>query len=118
MTLEQFFAEKSGEQARLLSTLHEWLSTFSLRCKMRYNIPFYDQHSWICYLSPKGEAAVELCFIHGLKLTNTDGLLVAGGRKMISGVLLHDVKAIPWVALEEVLLEAIWLDEQLVKEKK
>jgi hypothetical protein len=75
--------------------------------KLRYKIPFYDYQSWFCYSNPiKGEG-VELVFLQGQSMTNEHGLLLAKGRKMVSGISLYKDSIISDELLQEMIFEAI-----------
>jgi hypothetical protein len=115
-SVEGFIEEKTGVQQQLLQVLHDFLLSYpEVEAKIRFKIPFYYRHSWVCYINPVGSEQVELAFIHGKELSNEQGLLVDRGRKMVSGVLFAQPSEIPWSTLEEVLMEAFFLDEEKKK---
>lgn len=97
----------------ILIHLHTMIMDFhpGIHCKIRYKIPFYDVHSWICYLNPLKKGGVELCFIHGQQLKDPYGRLDTKGRKMISGVTIN--------VLDNQLLESIiyYLNEAVTWDK-
>ena len=111
-TVEDFIYTHEGHRRRVLQYLHQWFTEqLGLTDKIRYNIPFYYGHSWICYLNPVGEDRVELAFLRGNELSNAAGLLLSKGRKQVAGVEFASVQDIPKEALDDILQEAILLDE-------
>lgn len=110
--MEEFLDRLDERQTTLFHALdHFFQKEFGLGRKMRYRIPFYDQKSWVCYLNPVKESGVELVYLKGRELSNAQGLLDGRNRKMVAGVLLYELEAIPWTALEEITYEALMLDE-------
>ena len=113
MQAEDFIAQQTGEQLAILSYLHHKLTTeFGLESRMRYGIPFYDRNKWICYLNPIKNSGIELAFVHGHILSNTQGILLGKGRKQVAGIDIYALSEIPVDALDEVLHEAILVDER------
>ncbi len=86
-----------------------------MNSKIRYNIPFYDIHSWICYTNPLKKEGVELCFIHGQQLSDPYGLLDEKDRKMISGITITTLDDAILEAVLFYLTEAIEVDSALKK---
>ena len=109
-----FIYQKEGEQQAILLTLHELITSLpEISSRLRYKIPFYDRHSWICYLNPVGKQGVELSFTRGNQLSNVQGLLRAKGRKQVRGILYEHRSDIDQDLLLEVLQEALLLDEEM-----
>lgn len=79
--------------------------------KIRYRVPFYYRKSWFCYLNPIKNHGVEMAFIRGNELSNTQGILQAKNRKQVHGIEMFDTKSLPLKALQEVIQEALLLDE-------
>ncbi len=108
------FSFPKGPQSVMLF-LHELLLEHpEMTTKIRYKIPFYYRKSWICYLNPSKadqKGRVELVFLRGNELSNAQGLLEAKGRKQVMGISFESVDEIPLESLNEVLQEAILLDE-------
>lgn len=103
--------EDDGQKA-ILSHLHELLMNHpSMVTKIRYNIPFYYQKSWICYLNPLKNGAVELVFLRANELSNEQGALQFNGRKQVAGLSYYSPQDIDENLLLEILGEAILLDE-------
>jgi hypothetical protein len=86
---------------------------YGLTPKKRYHLPFYDHIKWICYINPLNSGGVEICFTRGCDLSDKQGLLQARGRKQISGIVLKDLHSIPFDSIQEIIQEAIQLDERM-----
>jgi hypothetical protein len=110
--IQQYIVDLENKaQSNIITELHAFLSTYpSLKAKMRYKIPFYDQRKWICYLNPVKPNAVELVFLKGPALSNKQGLLESRNRKMVMGILIHHSSSIPFEAIDEIIQEALALD--------
>ena len=109
---DDFILDLEGEQQRIFQRLHQLLANdLDLECKIRYRIPFYYSRSWICYLSPKKDGGVELAFLRGNELSNSQGILDSKDRKQVSGIEYQSVKDIDFDLLLEVIQEALMLDE-------
>ena len=112
--VESFIYTFEGQQRTLMLYLHNLLfSGFNLVAKMRYGIPFYYRKSWICYLNPTKKGIVELAFPRGNELSNEQGLLSDKGRKQVFSVAFDNVAAIPNEVINEIIQEAILLDEAI-----
>ncbi len=81
--------------------------------KIRYRVPFYFRKSWVCYLNPIKNHGIEIAFIRGNELSNEQGILQAKNRKQVHGVEVFDYNALPLKALQEVIQEALLLDETI-----
>ena len=118
-SVQDFIYEPDQPCQEVLSLLHEMLTgNYGLRPVLRYGIPFYDQHSWICYLNPVRKKGIEIAFIRGNELSNSQGLLDFRGRKQVAGMIFNKTSSIPEQALDEIILEALWIDEQQKKRNK
>lgn len=119
-----FINQYEGEQQAILKYFHHYLyKQTGLILKIRYKIPFYFNRSWICYLNPIRKTAttldgIELAFTRGNELSNTQDLLQSNGRKQIKGITFNKIKEIPTKAIEEIIQEAILLDEQIPYKSK
>lgn len=111
--MEDFIFELEGTQREIVESLHGFLSNFpEISPKIKYHIPFYYRKSWICYLNPvKKDTGVELAFTRGNELSNEQGLLASKDRKQILGVTFFSVQEIPFDTLQEIMMEAILLDD-------
>lgn len=85
--------------------------------KFSYKVPFYYQHAWLCYLNADKDG-LYLSFCRGQALSNTQGLLSAQGRKLVSLIHFKSPQDIPKETLREILQEALLLDELKWEEKK
>lgn len=111
--VENFIYKHEGDQREILLYLHHLFIDFDLSTKIRYKIPFYYGKTWICYLNPIKKGGIELVFIRGNELSNSQGLLDNKGRKQVAGLEIFNVKDIPQETLREVIHEAILLDEMV-----
>jgi len=113
--LHQFLAGISLEQQQIVRSLHQWLCNFpGVYCQIRYKIPFYYRHTWVCYLNPiVKQNAIELVFIRANELSNEQGWLDFKGRKQAAGVIITSLTDFPYDTLQEVFQEALLLDEQV-----
>jgi len=112
MTFDYFLDTINANQKEIIEFMHNiFLSYPEVGHKMRYRIPFYDHKTWVCYLNPVKPDKVELCFLKGKELSNAQGLLDDRGRKMISGIILSDLKSIPIEEIHVLFAEAIMLGE-------
>ena len=117
--VEDFIYQYEGNQREILIYFHNLLSAeLGLSDRIRYKIPFYFKNSWICYLNPFKNGAVELAFTRGNELSNVQGLLEARNRKQISGIAFEKVADIPFKAIREIIQEAILLDETIPYKSK
>lgn len=112
LTIEDFTYKLEGEQRKIIHFLHQWFENeFTLLCKIRYKIPFYYRKSWICYLNPVKGGKIELAFIRGNELSNEQRLLDFKDRVQVAGVEFGSVAEIKPEILQEIIHEAILLDE-------
>ena len=110
--VEEFILQYEGEQREVMLFLHSLLEQeLNLISKLQYKIPFYYRKSWICYMNPLKNGAVEFAFTRGNELSNSQGLLIDKGRKQVSSIEFKKVADIPDESLNEVIHEAILLDE-------
>jgi hypothetical protein len=109
-----FIYSTEGTQREILLRLHELMTTeLDLTDKIRFKIPFYYRKSWICYLNPIKGNGIELAFLRGSELSNSQGLLEARGRKQVSGIALFSASDMPMREITEIIHEAILLDDAL-----
>jgi len=118
-TVEDFINQYEGEQQALLKYFHDYLyNRTGLIPKIKYKIPFYYNKSWICYLNPIRKTktqseGIELAFTRGNELSNNQDILQSKGRKQVMSVTFNHIKEIPFKVIEEIIQEAILLDEQI-----
>lgn len=102
-----------GEQRRIPLALHDLISAFpQMTDKIWYKIPFYGRKSWVCYLNPLKDKGVDLGFVHANHLSNVQGLLGFKGRSQVACVSCFAVSDIREEPLQEVLQEALLIDEE------
>ena len=112
LSIEDYIYRHEDQQREILQQLHYLLAEeLSLEAKIKYNIPFYYNRSWICYLNANKGGGVELAFTRGNELSNEQGLLDDKGRKQVKSILITKPEQINDPVLHEVLQEAILLDE-------
>lgn len=112
LDVEDFILQFSGNQRAILEYFHQlFTNELQLSDKIRYKIPFYYGKSWICYLNPRKGEKIELVFLRGNELSNVQGLLSNKGRKMVSGIEFTSITEIPTNTINEIIQEAIYLDE-------
>lgn len=117
MTVENFILGLDGQQKAIVSFWHQRLTNHhDLVPKIRFNIPMYYRKSWVCYLNPIKNNGIELAFLKGHQLSNDQGLLRSKDRKMVFGIDLFDVSTIPERTIDEIIQEALLL-EQMIKPK-
>lgn len=111
MTVEDFMLGLDGQQKAIVSFLHHRLiNDHNLIPKIRYNIPMYYRKSWVCYLNPIKNDGIELVFLKGNELSNSQGLLQNKGRKVVAGIDMYDVQIISERAIDEIVQEALILE--------
>lgn len=119
MRIEDFIQQQSEKQQEIIDFLHQLLhQEWALETKMRYKLPFYFKHSWICYLNPLKNGGIEWAFLRGNELSNAQGLLDAKGRKQVMGIDIMDLSELPLQTSLEILQEAVLLDESIPYESK
>lgn len=112
--VENFIIQFEGEQREIMFLIHRLLTTeLNLISKIRFKIPFYYNKSWICYLNPIKKGGVEFAFTRGNELSNSQKLLDSKERKQVAGIELTSAENIPLDKLNEIIQEAILLDETL-----
>lgn len=111
-SIEDFIYEFDGDQQEILSYFHELLTTeYNLEPKIRFKLPFYYGKSWICYLNPLKNGKVVLAFVRGNELSNSQHLLESKGRKQVYSISFKQISDVMNELLEEVIQEAILLDQ-------
>ncbi|MEL6627574.1 MAG: hypothetical protein AAFQ83_09230 [Bacteroidota bacterium] len=112
--VHDFLASLDPLRLQLVSSLGDLMGNqLELTCKLRYKVPFFYRHSWICYLNPIKPHGIEWVFIHGKQLTNTHGLLDHKDRKQVSGITMTAWDNNQTDLYLEILHEALILDEFL-----
>lgn len=117
--VENFIFKYEGNQKEIMIFLHDWLTVnLNLIGKLRFKIPFYYGKSWICYINPKKNDIIEFAFVRGNELSNEQGILDNKGRKQVYSIEFKNIQEIPKTLLNEIIQEAILLDETKPYESK
>lgn len=110
--VEDYILGLDGQQKAIVSFLHHHLlESHDLSSKINWKIPTYYRRSWICYLNPIKSNGVELAFFRGSSLSNEQGILRDKGRKLVSGIELYAIESIDLPPINEIIQEAILLDD-------
>ncbi|MBT8219886.1 MAG: DUF1801 domain-containing protein [Bacteroidia bacterium] len=113
-TVVDYIIDQPEPTANVLGFLHDLITShFNVTTTMKYQIPFYVGNHWICYLNPIKKGGVELAFVRGNELSNSQGILKSKGRKMVRGIEVYNVEDFPTEAIIEVFQEAIILDQNV-----
>lgn len=111
-TVEHYILGLDGQKKAIVSFLHAYFTEhFDLQPKISWNIPVYYRKNIICYLNPIKDDGIELAFYRGLELSNDHQLLDSKGRKMVAGIDFYDLKDIDEELINEIINEAIILDD-------
>ena len=109
---QEFILDYSNSQREVLQYFHDLMTSYpEIISKIRYKIPFYYRRSWICYLNPTKDGKIEFAFTRGNELSNQQGLLESKGRKQVYGITVSNINEIPKDTINEIIQEAILLDE-------
>lgn len=112
--IENYIYSQSENQQLILLKLNDFLIDFpEITPKVRYKIPFYYRKSWICYLNCIKNDGIELAFLRGNELSNLQGALRYYGRKQVMGIRYFCLEDINFDTLQDVLIEALELDEHV-----
>ena len=117
--VEDFIYQFEGNQRELMLYFHRLLTMdLNLIDKIRFKIPFYYRKSWICYLNPSKDGKTEFALVRGNELSNVQGLLESKGRKQVYSIEFERVSDIPKQKINEIIQEAILLDETKLYQSK
>ncbi len=117
--VEDYIYDFDGSQRKIMLYIHRLLvAELNLTDKLRFKIPFYYRKSWICYLNPLKNGKIEFAFVRGNELSNYQGILDNKGRKQVFGIEFEKVSEIPVREINEIIQEAIMLDETKPYESK
>ena len=86
--------------------------------KWAWKTAFFYHHSYLCYFNTEKNGGLYIGFTRGNLLSNQQGILQMKGRKQIASIhyqSLHDIHEAP---LQEILQEAILVDEEWMRSKK
>lgn len=117
--VERFFAAQAPPQRALLLALHHLLLTYpGIKPKIRYGLPFYDQHKWVCYLNPLKKGGVELCFTRANEMPEIANLLNKKNRSQIAGIDIVELNDNLLSIIDSAMLCALQLDKLTATNKK
>lgn len=117
--IEDFIYQYEGHQRNVMLHFHQLLyNKLGLSPKIRFKIPFYYKYSWICYLNPTKNDTIEFAFVRGIELSNHQILLDSKGRKQVYSIEFKKITDIPHHLINELIQEAILLDESKPYESK
>lgn len=112
--VEDFNFGYEGATRAMLQYLDSLITQYpNVTSKIRYKIPFYFRKSWVCYLNPRKDGAVELAFPRGNELMDEGGLLEAKDRKQVRSVTFKTLDDIDDLAIQQALNEAFLLDDHV-----
>lgn len=110
--VEDFILRHEGSQQEILAHFHDaFVNELGLLAKLAYGIPFYYKRKRIFYLNPKKNGAVDLAFVRGIEMSNSNGLMELKDRKHIMSIEVKDIRTMPYEGIMENIQEAIFLDE-------
>lgn len=110
--IEDYIYQFDGNQRNIMLYFHNILTKeLNLTEKIRFKIPFYYGKSWICYLNPIKSKKIEFAFVRGNELSNKQGILINKGRKQVYSMEFSSISEIPVDLVNEIIHEAILLDE-------
>ena len=104
---------KSPAQQELTEAAHHLIESLIPRVQadIKWKIPFYTYLKPLCYLNPRKQGGLELCFMQGQMLSDAHGLLRADGRKMIKGIYIANLEELYREEVAETILEAAVVNE-------
>jgi len=110
--VEDFIFRHEGSVQDILAHFHDlFVNELGLTTKMAYGIPFYYKRKRIFYLNPKKNGTVDLAFVRGIEMSNSNGLLELKDRKHIMTIEIQSIDKMPYRGIMENIEEAIFLDE-------
>ena len=117
--LDRFELGMSEKQIEMTRILHQlFTEQYGLNATEKYGVPFYTLKSWICYINPLKNDAIELAFTRGNELIGQLEVLDFKGRKQVGGFTLNRLDEVQLELIEMVLQEAIILDNDVPYKSK
>src|SRR5687768_3495016 len=98
--------------------------------KLSYGVPYFFHHRRICFIWPNSlipfgynakeirSTKVTLGLCYGNMLSNDQGMLHLGNRKQVATIGFSSASEIKDQLIQEIILEAVLLDDQFHKPKK
>ena len=91
---------------------------YLLTDKITFKNPCYYKNSWVCYLKALKNGKVEIAFMRGNELSNTQGILKDKGRKQLRSIDIVNLNKALLDVIREIVNEALVLDEAKPYESK
>lgn len=117
-TVEKYLHRLPDNELELAVTLRDWLLRLDANIseRLRYGIPFFDYHGWMCYINPLKDGGIDFCFLDGMLIERHGHLLDARGRKTVKSLVLKSPDDLNFDVLHPLMQEAMQL--RLRKKKK
>ena len=124
-SVEDFILNLPSDERAMVSTLRTLLYDVDprFREKLSYGVPYYSRNRRVCFIwpasAPQGPkmAKVFFGFCYGNMLSNEHNILLSEGRKQVYIVRFSLLKDIDERILQELILEAILVDNLQKKNK-
>jgi len=124
-SVEDFILNLPSDERAMVSTLRTLLYDVDprFREKLSYGVPYYSRNRRVCFIwpasAPQGPkmAKVSFGFCYGNMLSNEHNILLSEGRKQVYIVRFSSLKDIDERILQELILEAILVDDLQKKNK-
>jgi hypothetical protein len=108
-----FWEKLTDNQQQLMMHLNELLENeFQLSRKMRFKLPFYFKNSWICYLNPLKNGALELAFTRANELPKDLDMLDFKDRKQVGSFTFFELSDELMMQIRIIMSEATLLDQE------
>lgn len=109
--VEEFIYRYEGKTREIMLFMHEHIMQYNLQPKISFRVPFYYGKRWVCYMNPKKSGNVDFAFCRGNEMSDGGGIIDRKGRAIIASIELDDLRSIPLESLDQLLQEAILLDQ-------
>jgi uncharacterized protein YdhG (YjbR/CyaY superfamily) len=124
--VEEFISNLPRDEQQVVKKLRALILEADPRFQERlsYNVPYFYIHRGIFFLWPASapmgpkQCKVIFGFCYGNLLSNEQGLLLSEGRKQVYMIKYSKLSEISDNILNEIIQEAILVDEQFKKKKK
>ncbi len=124
--VEDYINSLEGEEYAISNYLHQIIINTSpkIKAKLSYGVPYYRINYRLCFIWPSTapysiiKEGVQLGFCKGSLLSNAQRLLDMGNRKEVAIVNLTHTSQINEQFINEILYEAIEIDEMVFRERK
>ena len=118
--IEEYYLKLSDVQRQVAFHLREVILAASPKMveKLAWKTAFFYHHSYLCYFNTEKNGGLYIGFTRGHLLSNDQGILQMNGRKQIASVHYAELNDIHEEPLQEILQEAILVDEEWMRNKK